>query len=113
MYSPVERRERAKKTKKKNIAIATELYTLSPPPSSSSLENRTQRTSQSAILQIIARHKPRPPTITSHNLRLPPPVVLQAQHGEDVAFAERQFFRDGGLVHVHCASCAKEEDLSV
>jgi hypothetical protein len=29
---------------------------------------------------------------------------LQAQDSEDVAFAEGQFFGDGGLVHVHSAS---------
>jgi hypothetical protein len=60
--------------------------------------------SRLAVLEVITRHETRSSTVPAHNLRLPPPVVLQAQDSEDVAFTEGQFFGDGGLVHVHSAS---------
>ena len=57
----------------------------------------------SAVLQVVAGDETWSAAVATDDFGFPPPVVLQAQHGEDVAFAERQFFGDGGLVHVHCA----------
>lgn len=62
---------------------------------------RRMDSSQSAVLQVVARHKTRPSTVSADDLRLPPAVVLQAQNSEDVTFAKGQLFRDCGLVHVH------------
>ena len=58
------------------------------------------------VLQIIARHQS-DPAGPGHNLCLPPPVILHARDGEDVALGERQLFGDGSLVHVHCSCCEK------
>ena len=62
----------------------------------------------SAVLQVVAGDKAGSAAVTADDLGLPPAVVLQAQDGEDVAFAEGEFFGDGGLVHVHCAGCGGE-----
>ena len=58
----------------------------------------------SAVLKVIARDKTRSSAVAANDFGFPPAVVLQAQDGEDVAFAEGEFFGDGGLVHVHSAS---------
>lgn len=55
------------------------------------------------IRQIITRHQP--PPSPAHNLRFPPPIILQAQYGEGVALVEGEFFGDGGLVYVECSCC--------
>ena len=70
-----------------------------------SLQERTQLgcVVSSAVLEVVARDKTGSAAVAADDLGLPPAVVLQAQDGEDVAFAEGEFFGDGGLVHVHCA----------
>lgn len=59
---------------------------------------------RSTRLQIITRHQTRAP-ILPHNLSLPPPIILQSQHSEDIAFAEGELFGYLGVIHVHCAGC--------
>ena len=66
------------------------------------------RAGSSAVLQVVAGDKTWSAAVAADDLGLPPAIVLQAQDGEDVAFAEGEFFRDGGLVHVHCAGCRGE-----
>jgi hypothetical protein len=65
----------------------------------------------SAVFQIIARDETGSATIATNDLSLPPPVVLQTQDSENVAFAERKLFRNSGLVHVHGASWVHSQDV--
>jgi len=58
----------------------------------------------SAVLQIVAGHQTRPAVLPDY-LSLPPAVVLQTEHGENVALREAEFLRNLGLIHVHCAGC--------
>lgn len=58
----------------------------------------------SAILQVIAGHQTRSSAFTN-NFSLPPSIILQAEHGKDVALSEGQFLWNGCLVHVHRSSC--------
>ena len=58
----------------------------------------------SAVLQIVAGHQTRPAVLPDY-LSLPPAVVLQTEHGENVALREAEFLRDLGLIHVHRAGC--------
>lgn len=72
-------------------------------PSLSSERDRQHRHA-STILQIIRRHKPTT-AIFPNDLGLPPPIVLQAEDGEDVAFREGEFLGDLRVVEVHGARC--------
>ena len=53
----------------------------------------------SAGLEVITWDQPDLSAATVHR-GLPPPVVLVAEHGEDVALGEAKLLGDGGLVHV-------------
>jgi len=58
------------------------------------------------VLEVIRRHEPAA-TFLAHDLCLPPPVVLKAQHSEDVAFCEAELLGDLCRVQVHRTSCSK------
>ena len=60
--------------------------------------------SPSAGLEVIRRHQSRAPVLPYY-LGLPPPVVLQSQHGKDIALCKGQFLRDLSSVRVHPARC--------
>lgn len=64
-----------------------------------------------ARLQIITRYQT-PSTLFTTDFRLPPPIILMSQYSEDFSLRETQFFRDLGLVYIHCPSYIFSQCLS-
>lgn len=61
-------------------------------------------------LQIVAWHETRVATSIG-DFGFPPPVILQADNGKDIALAKAELFGNGGIVGVHGTSCEIEIEL--
>lgn len=61
-------------------------------------------------LQIVAWHETRVATGVG-DFGFPPPVILQAENGKDIALAKAELFRDGSIIGVHGTSCEIEIKL--
>lgn len=61
-------------------------------------------------LQIVAWHETRVATGIG-DFGFPPPVILQADNGKDIALAKAELFGNGGIVGVHGTSCEIEIEL--
>jgi hypothetical protein len=68
------------------------------------LSHNLATNTRSARLQVIRRHKTRPPRIPNR-FRLPPPIILQAQNSKNLTLLEPKLLRYLCRVRVHSARC--------